>query len=418
MKVLLLSTSSFPLGYFEPLLVDQIDDLATIYDKIIILQPNSLETSLKYKIPNNVEVVQISSNLNSIQKITGLFGLFSSVVRDELKMLKRDKVFSLKHLKVLLNSFSLAKRSEKIIDNIFLTKDLSQDKVYFRSYWCTEVTIGALLIKNKYPNFTVTTRMHAFDLYFERHDPNYLPLRNFIIKKIDKVFFITEQGKRYFINRFKINSPQIISKLILNRLGVSKQNENIKSGQNDSHKLIHIVSCSSIIELKRIHLIVDALSKISDLKIRWTHIGEGKLQDSIFELCKEKLEQKENIVYSFLGYLPNSKVKEFYEHNSIDLFINTSKYEGLPISMMEAMAYGIPCVGTDVGGVSEIIDDKNGFLIPVDFENQLIELINKFGHLSKEEREEISSNAFLTWKTKFNGKQNFVLLQKEMDEIK
>ncbi len=415
MKLLILSTSSFPLGYFEPLLVDQIDSLSKCYDKIIIIQPNSLNTSLKFEIPTNVEVIQISSHLNSIQKIKGILWLTSKYVRDEIKSLIRTKEFSISHLKVLLNSFTLAMRSRKKIDSILSKTSTTNDKVYFRSYWCTEVTIGALLVKKKYSNFIVTTRMHAFDLYFERHNPNYLPYRNFIISKIDKIFFITAQGVQYFTNKFNIQSPNVLSKLVLNRLGVTKKNEEFKSVKNIPGKLIHLVSCSSIIELKRIQLIIETLSKIADLNIRWSHIGEGKLQNSIIELCKIKLECKKNIEFSFLGFLPNSKVKEFYEGNQVDLFVNTSKYEGLPISMMEAMSYGIPCIGTDVGGVSEIIDDNNGFLLPVDFDNQLVDIIYDFYNLSIEKREELSENAFKTWKTKFNGKSNFELLQVEMD---
>jgi hypothetical protein len=281
MKLLILSTSSFPLGYFEPLLADQIDSLSTFYDKIIILQPNSLNTSLKFEIPTNVEVVQISSHLNSVQKIKGLFGFTSKYVRNEIKSLVRTKEFSISHLKVLLNSFTLAMRSKRKIDSILSKTSISNDKVYFRSYWCTEVTIGALLVKNKYSNFIVTTRMHAFDLYFERHNPNYLPYRSFIISKIDKIFFITDQGVQYFVSKFNIQSQTILSKFVLNRLGVTKNNEEFKSLKNIPGKLIHLVSCSSIIELKRIYLIVETLSKITDLNIRWSHIGEGKLQNSI-----------------------------------------------------------------------------------------------------------------------------------------
>ena len=64
-----------------------------------------------------------------------------------------------------------------------------------------------------------------------------------------------------------------------------------------------------------------------------------------------------------LGNLSNVDVYNYYKKNSIDLFINVSIFEGLPVSIMEALAFGIPCLATKTGGVSEIINDNNGKLI-------------------------------------------------------
>ena len=52
----------------------------------------------------------------------------------------------------------------------------------------------------------------------------------------------------------------------------------------------------------------------------------------------------------------------FYKKRPVDCFITTSSTEGVPVSIMEAMSYGIPIIGTDVGGVKETIDE-NGILI-------------------------------------------------------
>jgi glycosyltransferase involved in cell wall biosynthesis len=50
---------------------------------------------------------------------------------------------------------------------------------------------------------------------------------------------------------------------------------------------------------------------------------------------------------------------------AFDVFALSSRYEGLPIALLEAMATGVPCVATSVGGVPEVVDNGNeGLLVP------------------------------------------------------
>ena len=73
--------------------------------------------------------------------------------------------------------------------------------------------------------------------------------------------------------------------------------------------------------------------------------------------------------------------------NQVDLFCNVSEYEGVPISIMEAMAYGIPCLATHVGGVSEIVNCQTGILIEKNSSaNQIKNYIVTFLHLSQEKK--------------------------------
>ena len=64
----------------------------------------------------------------------------------------------------------------------------------------------------------------------------------------------------------------------------------------------------------------------------------------------------------------------YYNTYEIDLFVNLSTIEGVPVSIMEAQSSGIPVLATDVGSSKEIVDDDNGFLIPKDFEMNLAQV--------------------------------------------
>ena len=67
-----------------------------------------------------------------------------------------------------------------------------------------------------------------------------------------------------------------------------------------------------------------------------------------------------------MGAVPNTAVLEWYATNPVHLFISLSENEGIPVSMMEAIGSGIPILSTDVGGCSEIVNDRTGMLIPKD----------------------------------------------------
>lgn len=60
-----------------------------------------------------------------------------------------------------------------------------------------------------------------------------------------------------------------------------------------------------------------------------------------------------------LGNIPNA----YFLLRHIDLFMLPSNYEGLPMSIIEALAYGKPIVASNVGGIGEILNGKNGFAV-------------------------------------------------------
>jgi L-malate glycosyltransferase len=64
---------------------------------------------------------------------------------------------------------------------------------------------------------------------------------------------------------------------------------------------------------------------------------------------------------------------------SIDIFVSSSNYEGLSNAIMEAMAAGLPCVVTDVGGNSElVVDGVTGYVVPPDDPNAMANRITHF----------------------------------------
>ena len=99
---------------------------------------------------------------------------------------------------------------------------------------------------------------------------------------------------------------------------------------------------------------------------------------------------------------------KFYSSNQIDLFINTSSTEGIPVSIMEAQCFGIPVIATDTGGVKEVVIEGTGSLLPVNFSSDdLAKLIEYYSGLTKEESETIGLNAMRNWESNFNATANY-----------
>jgi GalNAc-alpha-(1->4)-GalNAc-alpha-(1->3)-diNAcBac-PP-undecaprenol alpha-1,4-N-acetyl-D-galactosaminyltransferase len=75
-----------------------------------------------------------------------------------------------------------------------------------------------------------------------------------------------------------------------------------------------------------------------------------------------------------------SNIKNIHDYYmKASLFVFTSKAEGFPNALLEAMHFGLPCISTDCNyGPSDLITDgKDGFLVPVNNQEALIEKIDK-----------------------------------------
>ena len=89
----------------------------------------------------------------------------------------------------------------------------------------------------------------------------------------------------------------------------------------------------------------------------------------MFDELKQSAERSlHSTEFHLMGNTANSEVMRRYGKMNVDVFVNVSENEGLPISIMEATSFGMPVIATDVGGTSEIVKNgENGFLIEKDF---------------------------------------------------
>ena len=235
-------------------------------------------------------------------------------------------------------------------------------RVTIYSYWMHAVASIALNIRlTEFKNIPVRLicRGHRYDLYEDKNYFGYYPDRNRILKQYTYICPCSEDGRKYISK----THPGFESKLQVKRLGT---NDKGLANCNNQEPIL-LISCSTITKVKRLELIVYALHIVQErgYHFKWIHFGDGKDGERIRRICEKQLKSE---YYEFRGHVPNDKLLESYRTSRPCLFLNTSASEGVPVSIMEAMSFGIPTVATDVGGTAElIVNQESGFILAPDF---------------------------------------------------
>jgi glycosyltransferase involved in cell wall biosynthesis len=126
--------------------------------------------------------------------------------------------------------------------------------------------------------------------------------------------------------------------------------------QNKSH--VNILMVARFDVPKRQLNLIRACEKLGDIPWHLSFVGDGtKLEEAERYVKKRNLHDRV-LFYGGMDFIEIPLSKS-------NLFVLLSDYEGLPLSILEAMQVGLPIIATDVGGVNEaVIDSDNGFLIP------------------------------------------------------
>ena len=273
------------------------------------------------------------------------------------------------------------------------TKFAETDILYF--YWADKSALLAPFIKDRH-RCKLVVRFHGTDIY-EEAAGGYIPFRKLLFKSIDLACPISEDGKKYLQTRYKELAPK---KITITRLGVLHYGDNIA----DKSPVFQLLSCSNIIPIKRVEMIAEVLRHVN-FEVNWTHIGEGpgfkNLQNIIQGLPS-------NIKVKLTGKLSNREIMKLYANHPFDLFINVSESEGIPVSIMEALSFGIPVMATNVGGVSEIVDQHVGVLL--DKEITLPELADKIKlFYDLPDKQKFREAAYKKWNDLYNADKNYKL---------
>src|SRR5574344_1737811 len=482
-KKIVLLTNTYPYGTGETFLHEEIGYLAKEFSRVYIYplylthgveqksedsQPHNHIIAAHREVPSNIIIMRPLLKCDH-KSITGLlfYGLLNfAPLHDIFKEFFKKRVWkNIKRFRIFV-SYALMQRA--IIGNRRVLKEMSgylkENDSLLYCYWGDKSAMILPYLKRQMGiKAPFVVRFHGSDIFEEAK--GLLPFREEIYSSTDYACPVSQKGAEYIKENYPANLPRNIKVSHLGSINKLPYEERVKlirksSSSGESEKIFRIISCSNIIPLKRVELIAKAIilarksikkgygNLCRELQIEWMHIGDGPLLETITQICltEENIksghvsgEKEDDYWFVLTGALRHSEVIEQYGSFRPALFINASRSEGVPVSIMEALSFGVPVIATNVGGTGELFNSLNGsranepgngnlqqlegekgigVLIPNNItSSQLAEYILKFIALPQEERETISKNARTNWEQNWDSDKNYTAFAKWLAQL-
>ena len=167
-----------------------------------------------------------------------------------------------------------------------------------------------------------------------------------------KKFRLRNNGKVYCIPGVGIDTASY------KNVAVDKSSLRASLGLKEND--IVCISMGDLIKRKNYGVAIKAIAECKIPDVNYLICGKGPELENLQQMAKEL--GVENQIH-FLGF--RTDIKELLQVS--DIFIFTTLQEGMPRSMMEAMASGLPCIASSIRGNIDLLEDgKGGYLVPVD----------------------------------------------------
>ena len=411
-KTLVFVTKMYPYGKYEPYITEELKYLSKDFSSILIY-PNEYygeDGPHGRDLPGNAQVINLNTALKGYSKFhpADYFVLFATLVRelfatDDLKSNRNNFRSNLIHLWTQI-------RLSNIVKDFLKKSGLNDHNTVFYSYWFGKSAMLLSVLKLKGIVRRFSARAHSVELYHDGwgllNEKTKVPaFKMFKLRMVDHLFTVSNHGERYLRSKYDMDQ-----RLSTRYLGVSGPATHIPRERSGPFL---IVTCSRLEAIKRVDRLVNALKTITD-PVRWVHFGGGGDEERITSLVKEL---PGNIRAELMGTRPNTEIMEWYSRNGGELFVNLSVVEGLPVSIMEALAYGMPVLATSIFGTPEaVIDGENGFLIDLNFTDE--ELISRLTYCisHREEMKQMGERSYALWKKRFNAAANYTSISEFLSQ--
>lgn len=200
----------------------------------------------------------------------------------------------------------------------------------------------------------------------------YTEYSNFLLKKslmkCTKILPVSKAMEKMLLAN---HIPQNKLSIIHNPIEIKKKEKtNLKKELNINNEKV-LLYAGRLAEDKGVQYVLESLTNIKN--VVYIIAGKGPFEEELRKIVYElKIENK----VRFVGFVDQSQLREYY--SIADIMIYTGMvYEALPRMLLEAISYGLPIITSNIGGNSEVVDDKqNGIIITHNSPKEIILAIN------------------------------------------
>ena len=262
-------------------------------------------------------------------------------------------------------------------------------------YAVPHAVCGILAKQMTHNRLKVVTTLHGTDITILGQDSSLTEVIKFAIEKSDAVTAVSNSLK---YETMEVIHPDRQIQTIYNFVNpkdFSRSIADLKTELGIHPKEKIVLHVSNFRKVKQIDNIVRVFAKsLESVNSKLLLVGDGPEWFAVHKLVDE-LGIQDHVL--MLGKQDN--LQEIY--SIADAFLLLSDKESFGVVLLEAMACGVPCIGTDTGGIPEVItNNENGFIVPIhdiDYtSNRLIELLT-----NDELHKKFSNNALLTVQENF-----------------
>lgn len=378
-------TTSLPNGSGEAFIIPEVKELISNGNEVIIVPMNpkgSVVHSSLNPFFSSTKVTKVITVGILLSSLVVFINNPKEVIRQLLQVFKsRNPKILLKNLMVFPKSLWLSQFAEK----------WGADHIH--SHWSSTTSTLAMITGNV-SDISWSFTAHRWDI-----------VENNLFKQKSNsakfVRFISKSGYKIAAN-YNIDSLAAKSKIIHMGIEIPQINNNTVSltSLDDTEKGcdIKLICPANLIPVKGHEYLINAIKRLGDkgYKVKLLIAGEGYLKDSLKLLIKD-LNILDSI--SFLGQLSHENLLNLYKNKQVDAMILPSVdlgngvHEGIPVSLMEAMGYGVPVISTTTGGIPELIKNEAGILVPPENVQALSDAIERI-IINNDLRRILSKNGF------------------------